>query len=124
MTMNKDQIEKVWENKKFALCLEIDALCIERVKTLVHQMKPFRITELLCGNGTCTILGDDFEVEYDDGSRGPKKIVELWYYGMYRDFCWTPVNMNPRILEVLYELVDLCTWWTDTTGGGDVRFDN
>lgn len=122
--MNKDQIERVWEDKNLALQREIDLLCIDRVKSLVHQMKPFRITQLLCGNGTCTIRGDDFEVEFEDESRGNMPIVELWYYGMYRDYCWTPVDMNPRTLEVLYELVDLCNWWVDTTGGEDVHFDN
>lgn len=122
--MNKDQIEKVWEDKKLVLQQEIDRLCIDRVRTLVHRMEPFRITNLLCGNGTCTILGDDFEVEYDDESRGYMPIVELWYYGLYRNFCWTPVDMNPSILEVLHELVELCNWWVDITGGEDVCFDN
>ncbi len=120
--MNFEQIEDHWETQKLLLQFEVDKLAAERVRVLVKRMSPFRITKILFGNGTFTFDGPNFAVVYDDESRGELPIVELLYYGQYRNFVWTPADMTPRIDEALNELVRLCDWWVDTTGGEDVSF--
>jgi hypothetical protein len=117
------KIQKHWEDEKYNLQLEIDRMCIVRARQLVDTLKPFQITEILFGNGTFTFRGSDFPVVYDDESEGSLPIVELLYYGeQYRSFVWTPRDMTPFLLEALIELVQLCDWWVDATGGKDMTF--
>lgn len=117
-----NRIQSHWDERVHQVQIEVDQMCIDRVRELVKVLEPFKIQKVLFGNGAFTIDGPDFAVEYEDESRGYLRIEELIYYGQYRDFLWTPVEISPKRLEALNEFVDLCDWWVDVTGGEDVTF--
>jgi hypothetical protein len=120
--MNFKQIEKQWEkdlstlHNKFAKCIE------QRVRELVAQLKNFTIQKIDMGMGVWSIHGPEFQAVYDDDSEGSKELHEIIYWIQNGNYCWNPKSITKAEESIFKELIEICDWWVDQTGGDVLTF--
>jgi hypothetical protein len=98
-------------------------LALTRLRRL-RFLAPLR---LICGNGTWLLTAAPFAVVYDDDSRGDVHSGALQDLGLARrdgrNLSWSPAGWPEGALEALDELVEICDWWVEATGGEDLTVD-
>lgn len=126
--MTLRQIQAEFEKGRSKLHAVVDAKCAARSKVIVAGLKNFEIARINFGNGTFAWIGKNFRTSYTDDDQveyGSSPLSDLTYWIEDKErYLWQPAKMLKQERVLLEELVDLCYWWVDQTGGCDVSFAN
>lgn len=115
------KIEKQWDKDLSTLHDKFNTLCKQRVFELVAQLKNFTIQKIDMGMGVWSIDGPRFEVVYDDGETGNFELHEIIYW-MQNNYGWNPKTITQAEEKIFEELIEICDWWVDQTGGDVLTF--
>lgn len=120
--MNFKKIEKQFEKDLSTLHDKFNTLCKQRVFELVAQLKNFTIQEIDFGMGTWVIRGPEFQVVYDDDPEVYTMELHEIVYWTQNNYSWKPKTITKAEEEIFTELVQICEWWLDQTGGDTITF--
>lgn len=114
-------IQGCWDQTMATLMRNTDERCDTRVRQLNTRLKRLKIEKLICGMGTWTFDGPEFNSVNDEGEEWDYKINDL--YDIYTGEVG-PDDLTDDEEKALTELFELVMWWVDKTGGHDVEFND
>lgn len=118
--MNTKQIEQKLNAAMEKFREKNTPLCRNRVIELVNQLKPiFKITHLTMGMGGYVFRGKEFDVVYDDDSKGKIDMSDLFECLNPRTTI-TVIALTQKYRKVLEELEELLDFISDVSVPVDI----
>lgn len=121
--MNLKQIKKYWRTRHESLNEKINKLTEQRVRELVSKLGRFKINSICMAMGCWSLIGAKILVrstEEDETFKVDLDEMQYWADNPNR-FTWEPINVTKEELKTWQELVKLCDWLLNTTGGIDIE---